>query len=165
MPLIVHTPKQESGETVDSRSDVYSTGCLLYELLARRPAFEGEGGADQDSLSGDEDADILFGNAGDDAFHAAWPAVESFLDDHRPEFFINHHLFWRCKRHSVQLEFCCVELVERAVGNEEAIAREQSLHPRVDHPFNRAVVIVSTRELRAAWDRTKSKEKKSTKTS
>jgi serine/threonine protein kinase len=40
------SPEQAKGRPVDRRADLFAFGCVLYEMLAGRPAFEGESAAE-----------------------------------------------------------------------------------------------------------------------
>ena len=45
------SPEQAKGGATDKRSDIWAFGCVLYEMLTGRRAFEGEDVSDTLSLS------------------------------------------------------------------------------------------------------------------
>jgi eukaryotic-like serine/threonine-protein kinase len=53
------SPEQVSGETADARSDIFSLGCILYELLTAQRAFQGSsGGATLAAILRDQPKDL-----------------------------------------------------------------------------------------------------------
>ncbi|TCK25227.1 serine/threonine protein kinase [Pseudonocardia endophytica] len=47
LPAAYTAPEVTAGQAVTVRSDIYSIGCILYEVLARRPVFVGESDVEQ----------------------------------------------------------------------------------------------------------------------
>ena len=63
------SPEQIQGEGVDSRTDIYSLGCVLYQMLTAEPPFNGK-----------SDFDILNGHMNNEP-----PPLNDFLDEFPPE--------------------------------------------------------------------------------
>ena len=63
------SPEQMRGQSVDKRTDIWAFGCLLYEMIAGRPAFARQTISDTIAaiLDHDPDWDVA-------ARHCAWPA-------------------------------------------------------------------------------------------
>ena len=66
-------PEQAKGKPVDKRADIWAFGCVLYEMLTGRRAFEGDDVTD-DAGGGPAEGARLAGLAGLDAGRAPAPA-------------------------------------------------------------------------------------------
>jgi hypothetical protein len=57
------SPEQVRGQTVDQRSDIFSFGCILYEMLSGRRAFHGESGIEtMNAILKEEPPDLIAGH-------------------------------------------------------------------------------------------------------
>src|SRR5262249_31459812 len=70
------SPEQARGQTVDKRTDIWAFGCVLYEMLASKPAFSGETLSDTiAAISNANPTGVLSRKRHQTPFDGCWSAV------------------------------------------------------------------------------------------
>jgi serine/threonine protein kinase/tetratricopeptide (TPR) repeat protein len=123
------SPEQARGETVDGRSDVFSFGCVLYEMLTGRQAFQGS-----------TTAELLVAILRDDP-----PEPKELGVDCPPELL---RVLLRCLRKSSAVRFQSASDLAFALESLGASAEESRLHsaPGRDRP-RRSIAVLLFKDL------------------
>jgi len=114
------SPEQARGKPVDARTDVWSFGCILFECLAGRPAFEGETVSDLIARILEREPD--------------WSALPSSVPDRL------HELLRRCFRKDARERADAIAAVRTELA---AIAADQSAASRASSSLSSSAAVPS----------------------